>query len=73
MNVKQLLDLIVDGNIISISYQDDDNIIFKGVKGIDSFQEYHDCKIHESYSGGVQTETGEYVYEMDIKIVNPNQ
>lgn len=70
MNVKQLLDLIVDGNIVSISYKDDDDIIFKGIKGVDSFQEYHGCKVHELYSGGIQTDTGEYVYEIDVKIVN---
>ncbi|WP_407350037.1 hypothetical protein VNN41_06325 [Lactococcus garvieae] len=70
MDVKQLLDLIVDGNIVSISYKDDDNVIFKGVKGTDSFEEYYDCKVYELYSGGVQTEAGDYVYEMDFKIVN---
>lgn len=70
MNVKKVLDLIVDGNIVSISNKDDANIIFKAVKGIDSFEEYHHLEAFELNSGVVQTETGEYVHEMNIQVVN---
>ncbi|MDG6159676.1 hypothetical protein NF705_03820 [Lactococcus formosensis] len=41
MNVKRVLDLIVDGNIVSISHKGNKNIIFQGIKGADSFEEYN--------------------------------
>lgn len=70
MNVKRVLDLIVDGNIVSISHKGNKNIIFQGIKGADSFEEYNNFEAHELNSRVVKTDMGEYVHEMNIQLVD---
>ena len=47
MNVKQVLELIADGNIVVLKFKDSDEIMVKDYKNSDIFDDFMNCKVIE--------------------------
>ena len=68
MNLKQVLNLIADGNIVALKFKDSDEIMVKDYKNSDIFDDFMNCKVIEVNTACVINEFEEEVMEMTVEL-----
>ncbi|MBN2937818.1 MAG: hypothetical protein JTJ14_08140 [Lactococcus lactis] len=68
MNLKQVLELIADGNIVALKFKDSDEIMVKDYKNSDIFDDFMNCKVIEVNTACVINEFEEEVMEMTVEL-----
>ncbi|MQQ80262.1 hypothetical protein GFV15_04695 [Lactococcus lactis] len=68
MNLKQVLELIADGNIVALKFKDSDEIMVKDYKNSDIFDDFMNCKVIEVNTAHVINEFEEEVMEMTVEL-----
>jgi len=68
VNLKQVLELIADGNIVALKFKDSDEIMVKDYKNSDIFDDFMNCKVIEVNTACVINEFEEEVMEMTVEL-----
>ncbi|MCD6633393.1 hypothetical protein LSG16_11200 [Lactococcus cremoris] len=68
MNLKQVLELIADGNIVALKFKDSNEIIVKDYKGSDVFENFMNYKVNELNSELAINEFGEEAVEITAEL-----
>ncbi|MDT2857844.1 hypothetical protein [Lactococcus lactis] len=68
MNLKQVLELIADGNIVALKFKDSDEIMVKDYKNSDIFDDFMNCKVIEVNTAPVINEFEEEEIEITVEL-----
>ena len=68
MKLKQILEIIADGNIVALKFRDSDEIIVKDYKDSDIFENFMNNKVNELNSEPYINEFGEKVVEITAEL-----
>lgn len=68
MNLKQVLELIADGNIVALKFKDSDEIIVKDYKNSDIFENFMNYKVNELNSERAINEYGDEIIEITAEL-----
>lgn len=70
MNLKQVLELIADGNIVALKFKDSDEIeiMVKDYKNSDIFDDFMNCKVIEVNTARVINEFEEEEIEITVEL-----
>ena len=68
MDLKQVLELIADGNIVALKFKDSDEIIVKDYKDSDIFENFMNYKVNELNSEPAINEYGDEIIEITAEL-----
>ena len=68
MNLKQVLNLIADGNIVALKFKDSDEIMVKDYKNSDIFDDFMNWKVIEFNTARVINEFEEEEIEIIVEL-----